>query len=275
MDHKVSIIIPVYNNAKYLSKCLRSIQAQTCSNLEIIVIDDGSTDDSLKIAKTFSKSDSRFQTIHQANSGQSCARNTGIKKATGEYISFIDGDDEVAPTFIEKLLNAITSSKSTSLSVCGMHYKRLKSNSSQDVYLTPLRKCHPKESQKAYILYLLARDGRMYSSVNKLYKADIVKTLAFTPDINFAEDTKFVLDYLRKAKGEISFVLEPLYYYNFGTSTSTINKTAIDWQNWQKSYQNLKNWLGPHPSLRESFLLHLVHLRWRISFLRSKRRAKC
>ena len=114
----------------------------------------------------------------------------------------------------------------------------------------------------------------MDSSVNKLYEAKIAKTLAFDESLNFAEDTKFVLDYLNKAPGDPNFVLKPLYIYNFGTTTSTINKTAINWQNWQTSYKNLKTWLGKKPTSSEKFWLHLVHLRWRISFIRSKRRAK-
>ena len=270
---KVSIIVPIYNTGKYLEACLDSITAQTYKNLEIILVDDGSTDNSGKIADKYAKKDSRITVIHQKNQGQSTARNNGIKKATGDYISFIDADDKIKPTFIENLLTPF-SDASTSLSVCGMHYKRLKQNTANDVYINPLRLRHEKESKKAYILYLLAVDGRMYSSVNKLYKTKTVKSLQFDKTLNFAEDTKFVFDYLKKAKGEISFVLEPLYIYNFGTSTSTINRTAVNWQNWQTSYQNLKSWLGPHPTLTEKFWLHTVHLRWRISFIRSKKRAK-
>ena len=102
----------------------------------------------------------------------------------------------------------------------------------------------------------------------------IAKECHFDKTLNFAEDTKFVLDYLKKAKGQINFVLEPLYLYNFGTETSTIKTTASSWQNWQTSYNNLKAWLGPHPTFKEKFWLHAVHLRWRISYLRSRRRSK-
>lgn len=269
---KISIIIPVYNTAKYLPSCLNSVVNQTYQNLEIILINDGSTDNSLQIIQKYTKKDSRIKVINQKNQGQSAARNAGLKKATGDYISFIDSDDKIKPDFIKKLLAAYN--KNTSLSVCGIHYKRLKSKSAEDVYINHLRPRHPKESRKAYILYLLAIDGRMYSSVNKLYRASIAKSLKFDTKLNFAEDTKFVLDYLQKSPGEISFVLEPLYIYNFGTETSTINQSAINWQNWQTSYQNLKSWLGPHPTLRKKFWLHAIHLRWRISYYRSKRRAK-
>lgn len=270
---KVSIIIPIYNVAKYLPTCLDSVVTQTHQDLEILLIDDGSTDDSGHIADQYAKKDARIHVIHQKNQGQSTARNVGLSKATGKYISFIDSDDEIKPNFISELIAPFTNSN-PSLTVCGIHYKRLKTNSATDVYINPLRSRRKAESFKAYILYLLAIDGRMYSSVNKLYHAGIAKTIQFDRNLNFAEDTKFVLDYLQKAQGEISFILKPLYVYNFGTASSTINRTATTWQNWQTSYQNLKHWLGRNPKPREKFWLHLVHLRWRISYLRSIRRAK-
>ncbi len=269
----VSIIVPIYNTARYLPACLDSIIAQTHQNLEIILIDDGSTDHSGQIADNYAKKDSRIKVTHQKNQGQSAARNLGLTMVKGEFVSFLDSDDEIKPTFIEKLLAPLVNSNA-SLSVCGMHYKRLKTNTAENVYINQLRPRRKPESLKAYILYLLAIDGRMYSSVNKLYHAKIATKLRFDTKLNFAEDTKFVLDYLTKASGDPAFVLSPLYIYNFGTETSTINSTAIQWKNWQTAYQNLKSWLGPNSSIREKFWLHLVHLRWRISFLRSKRRAK-
>ena len=269
----VSVVIPVYNTAKYLPRCLDSIIHQTYHNLEIIIIDDGSTDDSYIIAKKYATKDPRIKLIHQKNSGQSTARNRGIKLATGIYISFIDSDDLITKDFIKKLLDPFNTQDAV-LSVCGIHYKRLNQASISNVYTNPIRNRRSSESYKAYILYLLAIDGRMYSSVNKLYKTSFVKTLAFDKNLNFAEDTKFVLNYLNHTQGKISFILEPLYIYNYGTETSTIRSTATVWQNWQISYANLKTWLGKNPTAKERFWLHLVHLRWHISFIRSKYRAK-
>ena len=271
---KVSIIVPIYNTEKYLKKCLNSIVGQTYQNLEIILVDDGSTDNSDKIADDYAKNDKRIKAIHQKNSGQSAARNTGLKKATGDYIGFTDSDDEIKPTFTETLLKLY--SKNTSIAVCGHQYHRIKENSSKNLYQSPLRPRRKSESQKAYILQLLARDGRMYSCNNKLFRASPIKehNLTFNEKLNFSEDTNFVLDYLTHAKGEIAYTPEPLYIYNFGTDSSTVKTSATIWGNWQSAYQNLKTWLGPHPTFSEKFWLHVVHLRWRISFVRSKRRAK-
>lgn len=272
MKSKISIVVPIYNTEKYLSNCIDSIINQTYQNLEIILIDDGSTDNSGKIADNYAKKDKRVKVFHQKNQGQSAARNLGIKKATGDFISFIDSDDEIMPTFIENLASPFNDD--VSISVCGIKYKRLKQKTSENVYINSLRSRKKHETKKAYILYLLAIDGRMYSSVNKLYRASIAKNLKFDEALNFAEDTKFVLDYIEESKGEPAFVLKPLYVYNFGTETSTMRTVSTSWQNWQTSYKNLKKWLGPNPNAQEKFWIHLVHLRWRISYVRSAYRAK-
>ncbi len=100
----ISVIVPIYNVEKYLDQCLLSIQQQTYPHLQVILIDDGSTDQSASIAQRFVDIDSRFQLLRQANAGQSVARNRGIGRASGKYISFIDADDYIAPDFYETLL---------------------------------------------------------------------------------------------------------------------------------------------------------------------------
>ena len=275
MNPKVSITVPIYNTEKYLKRCLDSILKQTYRNIEIILVDDGSSDSSSKIIDDYTHKDSRIKAIHQKNAGQSAARNTGIKKATGEFISFVDSDDEIKPIFIETLLS-LYKDKKTSIAVCGHEYRRVKEASSKNLYQSPLKPRRKRETQKAYILKLLAKDGRMYSCNNKLFQASVIQknNLLFNTKINFSEDTNFVLDYLKYAKGEIAYTPKPLYIYNFGTDSSTIKKSATIWANWQSAYKNLKKWLGTHPSVTEKFWLHTVHLRWRISHIRSIKRSK-
>lgn len=271
---KVSIIIPIYNVEKYLEKCLESVLGQTYENLEIILVDDGSADRSAEIATKFAKKDSRIKLVRQENQGQSSARNAGLSLATGEYISFVDSDDQIKPNFISSLVNLYTGN--VSITVCGHEYRRLKNGTSDFLYQSPLKPRQKHESKKSYVLKLLAKDGRMYSCNNKLFRKQIIKKhqIFFDESLNFAEDTKFVLDYLKYASGEIAYDSAPLYIYNYGTDGSTIKKTATIWSNWQKSYENLKTWLGKNPTMQEKFWLHMVHLRWRISYLRSLRRAK-
>lgn len=106
MTELISIIVPIYNLGNYLPDCICSIQAQTYKNLEALLVDDGSTDDSGEIAEKAAKADSRIRVIHQKNKGLSSARNTGIGQARGEYIFFLDGDDWIEPTAISELYEA-------------------------------------------------------------------------------------------------------------------------------------------------------------------------
>ena len=104
---KISIIIPVYNVEKYLKTCLDSVINQTYQNLEIILVNDGSTDNSGKICEEYKRTNSRIILIHKKNEGLSAARNTGLGIATGEYISFLDSDDYISNDMLETLYNSL------------------------------------------------------------------------------------------------------------------------------------------------------------------------
>ena len=106
-DYLVSVIVPVYEAEKYIVQCIESIQAQTHSNLEIVLVDDGSTDTSLQICTEYASRDSRIRVIHQSNKGVSAARNAGLDIITGDYYTFVDSDDELYPNAVELLLNNI------------------------------------------------------------------------------------------------------------------------------------------------------------------------
>lgn len=111
MNDLVSIIIPIYNVEKYLSKCIDSVINQTYQNLEILLIDDGSTDNSSEICETYSKKDNRIKVIHKENSGVSSARNKGLENAIGKYVCFVDSDDEVKAEYIATLVRLMTEKK--------------------------------------------------------------------------------------------------------------------------------------------------------------------
>ena len=103
---EVSVIIPVYNMEQFLEDCLNSVLAQTFTDFEIVIVNDGSTDRSAAIVEQIAAKDNRFVILHQENMGLSEARNTGIKAARGNWITFVDSDDMLAPTFLQKLLDA-------------------------------------------------------------------------------------------------------------------------------------------------------------------------
>ena len=103
---KLSIIVPVYNAEHFLDKCIKSVQSQTLQDFELILINDGSKDNSLEICKKHSQEDSRIIVFNQENSGQSKARNVGLENANGEYVAFLDSDDWVDSDYYEKLVVA-------------------------------------------------------------------------------------------------------------------------------------------------------------------------
>lgn len=130
-DYLISIIVPVYNIEKYIKRCLQSLINQTFSNLEIIVVDDGSSDESGRIIDIFAQQDSRIVVVHKENGGVSSARMSGIARATGDYIGFVDGDDCVAPEMFGHLLkNAIE--YQAEISHCG--YKMVFPDGHSDYY---------------------------------------------------------------------------------------------------------------------------------------------
>ena len=118
MNPLISIVVPVYNVEKYITRCLDSILNQTYTNFELILINDGSTDSSGKICEDYQSRESRITVLNQENQGLSAARNEGIEIAQGKYITFIDSDDYVYPKYLEKLLNAIIEHKAD-ISLCG------------------------------------------------------------------------------------------------------------------------------------------------------------
>lgn len=270
---KVSIIIPVYNTGESAVRLVRTLLHDPYQNLELLVVDDASTDRSLALLRAIPHDPRLFILSKQVNGGSgAAARNYALKKATGDYIAFIDSDDSVARQFLTSLSRALQQPR-TLLAVTGFQYRRLRQGTTRDAFITPLSPRHSAESYREYILRLLATDGRLYSSVNKLYRADVIRRhhLRFDERLDFAEDTKFVLDYLNYAPldhpdaDQFAFVLKPYYIYNYGTATSTVARSSLPWTNWQKSFQNLQHWLGPHPTRRELRQLRKVHFRWKIS----------
>lgn len=264
----ISVIIPVYNTNTSAVRLISALLKDKYQNLEIIVVDDGSTDNTPELLKKLK--DPCLQIIRQKNAGASAARNRGIELSSGDYLIFIDSDDEISKDFISELVKTIQK-PNTALAVTGYTYRRIRENKTSPVATKPIRRRRKHESLQNYTLFSLCVDSRLYSSVNKIYHANIIRNnnIYFDEKLNFAEDTKFVLDYLSYASGDIKYILKPAYIYNYGTETSTVKKSSLKWSNWQKSYQNLKAWVGKNPSLSEKFWLKMILLRWRISHHRA------
>ena len=161
MGKLISVIIPVYNVEPYLPKCLESVCNQTYDNLEIILIDDGSTDNSGQICDMWAERDSRIVVIHKENGGVSAARNDGLKRAKGELIGFVDSDDWVEPSMYKKLFSAIGD---TDMACCGyVDYPLGTINAPAAKGIKPSEPCEMIEAAKR----IYERDGYFTSLWNK------------------------------------------------------------------------------------------------------------
>lgn len=121
MEHKVSVVVPVYGVEKYIGECIESLQAQTYHNLEIVLVDDGGKDCSVQICERYAQQDERIRVIRKPNGGAASARNVGIDAATGEYICFVDGDDLVEKNYVYHLWTAL-SEADADISECSLYY---------------------------------------------------------------------------------------------------------------------------------------------------------
>lgn len=268
----VSIIIPVFNTGSNCIKLLERLLESSYQNIEIICIDDGSTDDSFKQLQDFAKKHEKIVVKKQKNGGASSARNTGISLARGDFISFIDSDDYVKQDFIKKLVDSFQD-KTTMIASVALQYNRLAKGEIFNDFMKPVRERKKHENVIDYVLYLMRIDGRMYGAVTKLFRRDIIEKneLRFDEKADFAEDTKFVLDYIAaalpyyKKDSKIVFIYEPLYVYNYGTETSTVAKSSLKWKNWQQSYAHLKAWSKKYGGHSARHRRHVIRLRWRIS----------
>lgn len=206
----ISVIIPVYNVERYLERCLDSVVNQTYKNLEIILIDDGSSDGSGEICDKYAKLDKRIIVIHQNNSGVSAARNKGIDIAKGDYISFIDSDDTIEANMYEILLkNAVESG--AEISYCG--FSQIELNGEVKYINNTLKKIilEKKEVVKGYF-FNDAIKLLMYCPWNKLFSKKILKTVRYREDLAIGEDILFVFECIRKAN---YLCMEDVCLYNY------------------------------------------------------------
>ena len=167
MKITVSLIIPVYNAEKTLDRCIESIQSQTFTDWEIILIDDGSQDKSADICDKYAISDTRIHVFHQKNGGVSSARNTGIRTAKGQYLMFIDSDDTIEVTFLADYIAAIQSMKAD---VVVGGYTLIDKNEKKSVYYPPQKKVFHNE-----IWEEICKDSKPFGYMwNKIFKRDII-----------------------------------------------------------------------------------------------------
>lgn len=206
----LSIIVPVYNVERYLRRCLESIINQTYSNLEIILVDDGSTDNSGNICDEFAEKDSRITVIHKKNEGVSVARNIGLDIAKGDYIGLVDSDDYIKVDMYKKLLELITASDSD-MAVCNFSYVDENGNLLEERNLSSPIKDEYLDVDR-YIKRWHGDRGWYYvTPVNRLYKKRVFDDLRYPVGIRFEDE--FIMHHLVYRCSHIICTKECLYFY--------------------------------------------------------------
>lgn len=211
----ISVIVPVYNTAKYIRSCVESILAQTINDFELILVDDGSVDGSEKICDEYSNKYSNVFSLHQNNQGVSSARNLGIENASGDYIVFVDSDDWVEPDYLEILLGNMTQG---GLSVCRLE----ESNKSQEHGRMPTQFLSVTEAQ----ISAFSCNGMQGFPVTKMFDRKLLlrSHVWFDETIGICEDVLFVVQYLKYTYGSIIFTDSALYHYRKMPNGSTNNR---------------------------------------------------
>lgn len=201
----ISIIVPVYNNEKYLGRCLDSIISQEYKKLEVILVDDGSTDRSAKICDQYAENDSRIKVIHKKNGGVSSARNIGIEASTGDYIGFVDSDD-ILDIYMYRDLRNIAYKSKADIVACNYQYGKCKLQDTEKIY-------EYSGSEAVYKMFTQNReiDGISVSVFDKIYRSSLIKNVRYREDLYIAEDVEFVAKVILNADKIIKY--DKTYYY--------------------------------------------------------------
>lgn len=233
----VSVIVPVYNVELYLEKCLDSLMNQTYKNLEILLIDDGSLDNSGSICDEYSKKDSRFVVIHKSNGGVSSARNEGLKQMNGNYFTFVDPDDVVDKNYVKILLENCLK-HNCEISICGV----------RDVYENQqIRSCSKKFKKKIDKSRAIQEvlNSKYYTGVvwGKIYKKEILDFIRFDENLKIAEDLKFLINILENIESVYVDTTVCLYNFTLRNNSATSCEFNENWKNEILLCENIENTL--------------------------------
>lgn len=214
----ISIIVPVYNAEKVLYHCIDSILSQTFSDFELILVDDGSNDNSGKICDEYSEKDNRIQVIHKANGGVSTARNAGIEVAQGEYICFVDSDDYLENDYLSRLYSGYDDD--VDLVLCG-YYEISEGKENSTVVFSD----SDEDIIKRNDVLLLFQKVMISAPWCKLFKMKIVSenSIIFPADMSLGEDIIFNFTYLNYVN-KIKVINKPLYNYISDNNSSLLRK---------------------------------------------------
>lgn len=253
---KISVIIPVYNAAGYLEKCLNSVTGQSYRELEILLVDDGSTDGSGSICDDYAKRDNRIRVVHQENAGVAAARNVGLDMATGDYIGWVDSDDWVEPEMFETMLEAMMS-RDADIVICGReeHYpdKSFQMGWQQEEVLN-----------KEQAMALLVEDDLVRSYLcDKLWQRELFDGVRM-PDLKVFEDMAIMYQLFKRAEC-IVCLPDVFYHYEHNEASLTAApslKSRMDF--YQVSKERYESLMQDFPPLAERLAPVLVEAAVRI-----------
>ncbi len=252
---ELSIVIPVFNGEKYVRSCYDGIASQSFKDWEAIFVDDGSKDNSPTILDEIAKENSKVSVIHKTNGGTATARNAGLEKASGKYITFLDCDDEIKTDMYEKMVSLMDSTRAD-MGVCGFFFKLEKENgeTAETTYLEEkfYPACHYKNQDEIKEHLVDMWDSDLLSNVwNKLYRMDLIKNknLRYRDGHVYTEDRVFNRQFIENCNS-IAFTDECLYYYVRERVGSTTEKYRDDsftirnkeYNEFKAHYKNLGIW---------------------------------
>lgn len=219
MTDLVSIIIPIYKVEEFLEECVNSVLNQTYTNLEIILVDDGSPDSCPSICDNFEKKENRIKVIHKQNGGLSSARNVGIDLATGQWIMFFDSDDVLHPSTIERLLNGVKTNQNCKVAACT--YQKFDKNYLFENYSNPSYQIMTYDEYVHVPLNIIA--------CAKLYKTELFKTIRFP--LGKLHEDEFTTWKVLVQSEKILYLPEPLYFYRQRVGSIMAKKTQKNFDN--------------------------------------------
>lgn len=225
MEVSVSIIVPIYNSEKYLEQCLNSVLRQTYTNYEVILIDDGSTDDSRRIYNRFIEFDNRFVSYYQKNQGVSAARNHGLDVAEGEIIIFLDSDDVLFPTFLEYIVHPFMDGKNL---ICFSAINFKKEIQSMDVTGIQVQEYTPEQ-----LIENLLYHRKQLSITRAAYRREKYPKLRFKEELYICEDVIMLLEILISYTEFVPFIETNLYGYRIHKGSLT------HYGNWRRKLTGL------------------------------------
>lgn len=243
----ISLIIPVYNTKKYLDECLQSVFAQTYTNLEIIIVDDGSTDGTGEMCDRYPDVDARVKVFHKTNEGLGLTRNYGMQYATGKYICFLDSDDKIQPGFIEELYRGLTENH---VDLCKAGYTRFKGTEALNKKQYTNTVYTGDQAKTQFLPRLVGASPEGHDSVEMsvwavLYRFDIIKehNLKFPSERELiSEDIVFNIQYFQYANGGC-LIESTGYYYRVNDTSLTRSYRADRFEAYKRFYQFTKNLL--------------------------------